>query len=282
MKSITLKAPAKINLSLKLLGVRPDDFCEISTLMQAVSLYDEITIEKMESGLVLSCNDSNVPLNSDNTVARAWAALCQLTGAELGAKIHIAKRIPIGSGLGGGSSDAASAIKGLNRLFELNFKRDLMMKVGAAIGSDIPFFFGNGSSIASGRGELIDNVKIPKDYYLLLVKPHFQMNTGELYGIAKKSLTMRINKSKYISLKDSDDIISLCSWGNDLEKPFLSVYPEAAKVKDRLVTAGAIVAALTGSGSAFFGVFSNRKCADIASNNFDDMWNSVVKPIEIE
>jgi len=282
MKSITLKAPAKINLSLKLLGVRPDDFCEISTLMQAVSLYDEITIEKMESGLVLSCNDSNVPLNSDNTVARAWAALCQLTGAELGAKIHIAKRIPIGSGLGGGSSDAASAIKGLNRLFELNFKRDLMMKVGAAIGSDIPFFFGNGSSIASGRGELIDNVKIPKDYYLLLVKPHFQMNTGELYGIAKKSLTMRINKSKYISLKDSDDIISLCSWGNDLEKPFLSVYPEAAKVKDRLVTAGAIVAALTGSGSAFFGVFSNRKCADISSNNFDDMWNSVVKPIEIE
>ncbi|HDR91285.1 MAG TPA: 4-(cytidine 5'-diphospho)-2-C-methyl-D-erythritol kinase, partial [candidate division Zixibacteria bacterium] len=116
MLSLTVKAPAKINLCLKLIGERSDGYTDIWSVVQTVSLFDEIDIEKKESGLSLSSNDSSIPLNESNTVAKAWAVMCQVVGTELGAKIHIGKRIPPQSGLGGGSSDAAAVLIGLCKL----------------------------------------------------------------------------------------------------------------------------------------------------------------------
>ncbi len=281
MDSVRLKAPAKVNLFLDIIGERDDGYTEIYSLIQAVSLYDEIIIERAASGLSLSSNDSSVPLDNSNTVAIAWAALCHLTGAELGAKIHLAKRIPTESGLGGGSSDSASAIIGLAKIYDLKFDKNTQKAIGAAVGSDVPFFFGTGCSIVRGRGEIIEDYSAPGDYALFLVKPPYGMPTARAYSLAKKALTITDRKSNFNTLTPAMATLELCRRGNDLEEAFLSVFPEAGEIKKRLIGAGAEYAGLTGSGSAFFGLFEDMNSATRAGHKFRDMWRTAVEPVDI-
>lgn len=281
MNELSLKAPAKINLCLRVLGERPDGFTDIWSIVQTVSLFDEIDIEKAESGLSLSSNDVTLPLDSSNTAAKAWGALCQLIGSELGVKIHIGKRIPSRSGLGGGSSDAASVLIGLRDLYDIDIENDTLAKIGAIVGSDVPLFFGTGTSLITGRGERVTDIELNKDYALLIVKPRYGMSTGRAYEIAKKGLTKGYKENIITRLQPPDSALDACKIGNDLESVFLGDYPAAEKLIDRLISNGALHAALTGSGSALFGYFDDIKSAEKAGEGFE-IWHNAVTPISLD
>ena len=280
--SVILKAPAKINIFLDILGVRPDGYAEIRSLMQAVSLFDIVRVERAESGLTLSCNDSAVPLDGSNTVAKAWALLCSVLNKEIGAVIDIRKDIPLQSGLGGGSSDAAAALLGMTREWGIHLPREVLSRIGAAVGSDVPFFFGSGTSEISGRGEIVRDVPADRDYAILLVKPAYGMDTAKLYSMAKKGLTGAPSKTNIQSLDYSVGIEDLAARGNALEQPFLELHPEAAEIKERLVRAGASIAAMSGSGASFFGIFEDIFAARAARGFFEDMWCVAVEPVGIQ
>ncbi len=274
-----IQAHAKINLFLKILGPREDGFTEIVSVMQAVSLSDTITVEGAGSGLSLSSNDPNLPMDNSNTVAKAWAVMCSAVGRELGAKIDIHKRIPLESGLGGGSSDAAAAMFGIAREWDLRIDRATFEKLGSAVGSDVPFFFGSGTSLVEGRGERVADIAIPMDYALALVKPPFGMSTKEAYARAKNGLTMPLRKININHLHNSANILIIAENGNDLEKAFLELHPEAKEIENRLMRAGAGFAGLSGSGSCFFGIFDRLESAECARSQFTDLWCETALPV---
>ncbi|RKZ30844.1 4-(cytidine 5'-diphospho)-2-C-methyl-D-erythritol kinase [bacterium] len=282
MKSVTIHTPAKVNLFLEILGERSDGFTEIRSLMQAVSLYDEVRIEKADKGLVLSASETSIPLDYNNSAAKAWGVFCRVVGSELGAKIHIGKRIPPESGLGGGSSDAAATLAGLSKVYDIKLDTETLMKIGAAVGSDVPFFFGSGTSLVEGRGEKITDIDIEMDYALLLIKPRYGMRTAEAYSLARKTLTDVEPKVKIENYDFNRRIIDLCDIGNALEPVFLSKFPESKNIKDRLLETGASYAALSGSGSAFFGLFEDINTAKTGQKQFPDLWTAVVKPVGID
>ncbi|MCK5833281.1 4-(cytidine 5'-diphospho)-2-C-methyl-D-erythritol kinase [bacterium] len=271
-------AHAKINLFLKILGDRPDKFTEIVSLIQTISLADVIRVEKSDSGLSLTSNNPTLPLDSSNTVAKAWAILCAASGRELGVKIDIGKNIPIESGLGGGSSDAAASMIGIAREWGLKIDREQFFALGAAVGSDVPFFFGSGSSLIEGRGEKVTDLEIPTDYAILLIKPNFGMSTKLAYEKAKKGLTEGDKKISIHHLHSSASILDFADKGNALEVPFFELHPGAKEIKKRLIRSGAGYAALSGSGSCFFGIFKDIKAAESAKEKFREFWCEVALP----
>src|SRR6266704_2642698 len=159
LQAMQVFAPAKINLSLKILGRRGDDFHEIETLIVPISLCDEMKIEKNEGGIEFRCDDPSVPMSDDNLVIRAAKSFFVATKFEPAVSIKLKKKIPHGAGLGGGSSDAASTLLALNQIFETKLPREALAKMAEAIGSDVPFFIFKSAAICRGRGELVTPLK---------------------------------------------------------------------------------------------------------------------------
>src|SRR5438874_12852107 len=162
MQAMQVFAPAKINLSLKILNRRDDDFHEIETLIVPTSLCDEMKIEKNEGGIEFHCDDSSVPKGDDNLVIRAAKAFFAATKLKPAVLIELKKKIPHGAGLGGGSSDAATTLLDLNELFKTNLARDQLAKLGSTIGSDVPFFIFESAALCRGRGELVTPTELPE------------------------------------------------------------------------------------------------------------------------
>jgi 4-diphosphocytidyl-2-C-methyl-D-erythritol kinase len=179
-----VSAPAKINLSLKILGRRSDGFHEIETLIAPISLSDEIKIDKTSSGkeIEFHCDDPSVPMDDGNLVVRAANLFFSATKLQPGISIELKKRIPHGAGVGGGSSDAATTLLALNQLFETNLARDELAKLGSAIGSDVPFFIFESAALCRGRGELVAPTKMPEALSLVLLKPDFTVPTAWAYS----------------------------------------------------------------------------------------------------
>ena len=178
-----LFAPAKINLSLKILGRRNDDFHELDTLIAPISLYDEIGIEKRpEKGIKFRCDDPSVPQGDDNLVIRAAKTFFETTEIEPAVSIELKKKIPHGAGLGGGSSDAASVMLALNDLFETKLSREALVKMAEAIGSDVFFFLFQSAALCKGRGEMVMPVKLQRQFSILLLKPAFAVSTAWAYS----------------------------------------------------------------------------------------------------
>jgi 4-diphosphocytidyl-2-C-methyl-D-erythritol kinase len=254
LEKISLKAPAKINLYLRVLGKRDDGYHEIESLMQAVDIYDEITLERSDV-IEMTCDDPELPVDESNLAFRA-ALVMQDRLYFPGVRIELAKRIPTGSGLGGGSSDAAFVLRGLCRLYGLSPSSEDMLEMAAEVGSDVPFFLSSGQAVVTGRGEKIRSVFLPRDYDVVVIVPPVASSTAEAYAGARISLTKagplvllekRINASRFGRL--------MKSFSNDLEEVVLRKSPEFAELKRILKEAGALLSALTGSGSAFFGLF---------------------------
>src|SRR6266480_5301097 len=176
-------APAKINLSLRVLGRRSDGFHEIATFIAPISLCDEIKIEQRsgKQEIAFRCDDPSVPKGEDNIVVRAASAFFEETKITSGISIVLKKRIPHGAGLGGGSSDAASTLLALNELFETNLPREALSKIAETIGSDIPFFIFQSAAVCKGRGELVTPLKLRQSLSLLLLKPGFAVSTSWAY-----------------------------------------------------------------------------------------------------
>ena len=263
-QSLTLKAPAKINLFLKILKRRSDGYHEIESLMQKVALFDILHFSRQGEGVSLSCRSSKVPEDRENIVCRAADAFFSTTGITPGVHVVLEKNIPVAAGLGGGSSDAAAVLHGLNWLWAADLEPECLMDIGLYLGADVPFFLQDYSgAVATGIGECLQKAQPIKDYWILLVNPGFAVSTKWAYE--KFPLTSYSNP--YIlargQLMDGEShIISPGLFeilGNDLEAVTIRRYPEIENIKKELKKAGAVAALMSGSGPTVFGLFSGKE-----------------------
>ncbi len=254
MDKISLKVPAKINLYLRVLGKRDDGYHEIESLMQAVDIYDEITLERSDA-IEITCDDPSLSRDESNLAFKAATAL-QDRFYFPGVKIDLVKRIPSGAGLGGGSADAAFVLRGLCRLYGLTPAPDEILEIAADIGSDVPFFLSGGQAQVTGRGEIVKSIHLPNHYNIVIIVPPITTSTAEIYNDIKFDLTKDrdpILLKKRISVSRFSSLVKRFS--NDLEEAVLSKFPELAELKETLMESGAVWSSMTGSGSAFFGLF---------------------------
>jgi 4-diphosphocytidyl-2-C-methyl-D-erythritol kinase len=253
---VQLSAPAKINLSLEVRGKRPDGFHEIETLMVPVSLADTITIDRADvEGVAFTCNDPTLPAGGDNLVVRAENLFFERLDARPEVRIHLEKRVPHGAGLGGGSSDAAATLMGLNELFGAGFDTAALSAMAAELGSDIPFFVHRSAAVCKGRGEIVEPVAFTEPLPLLLIKPPFGVPTPWAYKHWSGSREM-----PGIPYKEQ-----VFPWGklvNDLERPVFEKYIFLALVKRWLLEQQEVAGALmSGSGSTMIAVLRDGALA---------------------
>ncbi len=245
-----MKAYAKINYSLKVLGKRPDGYHELDMLMVNINLFDLLNFKKIDNGITVECS-KNVCKMEDNIVYKVAKLIIEKYNINSGVKIKIKKRIPDGGGLGGGSSDAAATIKALNLMFSLNMNIHDMIEVALAVGSDVPFFLYNCYSRVKGRGEIVEPLSFQNtNNKLLLVLPKVKCSTKEVYSNVSGYSNFSIDKC----IKDGNIF-------NDLEQASIKAYPQynLEKIKRTLISNGAKKALMSGSGSTVFGLFDNYK-----------------------
>ena len=263
MNRLVLKSPAKINLFLNISRKREDGYHEIVTLLQAIDLEDEIILEKRGKGISISTDHPHCPSDESNLAFKAAELFLKDRKIREGVGIRINKRIPIAAGLGGGSSNAAFTLKGLNRLFKLKASKERLHGLAAQIGSDVPFFLGSTPALAKGRGEILKPVKLFGGYWLVLVYPGFEVSSRWAYQRLKISLT-RIKKE--YNLKNLENrkgfFKALLDFDNDLEKAVQERYPAIGRIKDTLISSGAIKSSMSGSGPTVYGVFEHKLKAE--------------------
>ncbi len=276
----TLRSHAKLNIGLRILGRRPDDgYHLLETVFQEIDLADEIRVEEYTGRGVfherfsLSCDKPEIPTDCNNLILKAVRAMVNYLPTDLCAKIHLVKRIPSGAGLGGGSSNAAAILKWLNEWAEFDEKdlSDIAVKLGA----DIPFFLHGGTQYATGIGEELTPVEIPKNWHAVLVFPNLHISTVWAYEQLKISLTDKPKNAIIPSqLKKSFD------WRffeNDFDDAIIQSYPEIGKIKERLLEEGAVYAGLSGSGSTVFGICETCDTATKIRSLFEKAM--IVKPL---
>jgi 4-diphosphocytidyl-2-C-methyl-D-erythritol kinase len=267
---ITVFAPAKINLILRILDRRPDGFHNLWSIMQTVALEDEVRIRLCPNrpGISLSCDAVQLAADQSNLVYRAAAAVLARAQQSVGLDIELRKRIPMGAGLGGGSSDAAATIMGLNRLLQLGWSPLDMADVGQSLGSDVPFFLFAPSACVTGRGETVRPIVIEGARWIVLVNPGFGVNTKWAY---EELAATRIGVRSLSPVQREFDRQSRMSWGqliraaeNDFEPPVFAAHGELREIRQRLQAQGAELALLSGSGATVFGVFTDEASARLA------------------
>jgi len=277
---LNLRAPAKINWFLSVLARRKDGYHDINSLMQRVSLYDDLLFHSA-STLQVIC-DSDIPLE-DNLVYKAASLLQNYTSCRKGIKIILHKNIPKSAGLGGGSSDAASTLLGLNTLWGLGLKNRELAAMGLEIGSDVPFFLNGPSALIQGRGERITHMDFDSSMALLLVKPRVSVSTAWAYKSVKKLTKKTIDIKLFCRAFDERDFASLSSMlKNDLEKIVVKEYPVVGKIKNGLLEQGSVLSAMSGSGPTVFGVFESTANASSAAREFGEHWCRVVTTVTKE
>lgn len=255
IKKIRLKSPAKINLSLEILRKREDGYHEIRTVLQKISLYDTLSFSlEGEKGIFIETDHPSLPRGKDNLVYKAVKSILKRSKYNGGVRVRIEKRIPIGSGLGGGSSNAALTLKALNTLLGLGLTNKVLMEMGREIGADVPFFLFDGSAIGSGIGDRLRRIEIPHIWYILIY-PNFEISTRWAYK------NFLLTKSKFhlklhTFLENIYDISSILR--NDLEEIVSKRFPEIEIMKKALLSAGALGSSMTGSGPTVFGIFEKR------------------------
>lgn len=251
-----IEAPAKINLDLRILGRREDGFHELDTILQSIDLADTVSIRCRRGPFAVRSRSNGVPRDSSNLIWEAAQRLWQRIGrrgAPRDVSIYLKKKIPIAAGFGGASSDVASALRGLSEVWAPRLSTAVLLQIGAVVGCDVPFFFRGGTVVATGRGERLRSLRSLDSFWLVLVVPAFGVSTAKAY-----------RWWDYDSLRPST-ITRARGWRtdlaclrNDLQDVVTQRHPELGMVIERLSQAGAIYAAMTGSGSAVFGLFRNR------------------------
>lgn len=257
-----LWAPAKINLSFEIKGRRPDGFHEIETLMVPISLADRLIIDVSEHNgdIGFSCDDPSLPGGDDNLVVRAAKLFRERTGNNTGVQIRLEKKIPHGAGLGGGSSDAASTLMGLNELLAVRLPQNELLKLAAELGSDVPFFIVRSAGVCRGRGEVVTPVPLKQNFRLLLLKPGFGVPTPWAYGKWKDSRELA---SVDYSPQELDGLRLV----NDLERPVFEKFVFLAQLKTWLRSQPEVASALmSGSGSTMFAILqSDATCEPLTA-----------------
>ncbi|HKN46600.1 MAG TPA: 4-(cytidine 5'-diphospho)-2-C-methyl-D-erythritol kinase, partial [Candidatus Polarisedimenticolia bacterium] len=271
MSRLTLRAHAKINLNLKIVGRRRDGYHDLDSVLQTITLHDSLTLEDGPGGLRLEVDDPAVEAGASNLVHRAAERLLEeVRGRRRGARIILRKRIPMGAGLGGGSSDAAAALVGLNRLWNLGLDAGKLSTMAGTLGSDVPFFLVGGTARLTGRGLEVAPLPDSTGYALLLVFPGMPVSTWQVYAQLHVPLTPSPETGSMTSSgpDHGGDVRDWVRSGNDLEAAARSLCPAIGEIRDRLLAAGAGAAAMTGSGSAVFGTFPDKEAVERAAPEF--------------
>lgn len=262
--AVTVLAPAKINLVLHILHRRADGFHDLWSIMQTVGLEDTIRIRlaPQVQDIQLHCDSKQLAADRSNLVYRAARAVLDRAGRSIGVKIELEKRIPMGAGLGGGSSDAAATLMAMNHLLRLGWSAPQMAELGQTLGSDVPFFLFAPSSIVGGRGETVKPVRIGGTKWAILVNPGFGVETKWAYhelASTRKAVCPLSSQLKELDRQTSITWEQLTEVAeNDFEAPVFARYPVLMDIKQGLVSKGAEIALLSGSGATVFGLFSDE------------------------
>lgn len=262
MKSLILSAPAKINYLLDVIRRRPDGYHDLRMVMQRVNLCDEISITLTDDPkLTITCGKSGVPDGPGNIAWKAARIMLDLAGTLQGASLSITKNIPVAAGLGGGSSDAAGVLMGMNELLGLNLPDQHLMEIGVSLGADVPFFIFKKTALAEGIGEKLRAMPDMPRLWVLLVNPGVHVSTAWVYQNLK--LTSRGGLAKLPSFfNDAEAVCSLLS--NDLESVTIPAFPIIADIKNSMLRQGALGAMMSGSGPTVFGLFRDQESAETA------------------
>lgn len=259
---IRLKTPAKVNICLKITGKRPDGYHDLFSIMVPVDLFDSLDITINSTPRITIFNDGlDVPTDENNLIYQAVESFFSKTGIKnKGVSVKLKKNIPVAAGLGGGSSDAACTLLGLNRLFSSPMSRSDLHKTAGRLGADVPFFLDAVPSFATGIGDILEPIDNWPEFYYLIVTPPIEISTRWVYENYKMQLTSK--EYNYIKkILEKDEIIISNLLDNDLEKVTSTSFPVINTLKEKLVDAGAEGAIMSGSGPSVFGVFLSRKKA---------------------
>ena len=265
----TYLSPAKVNLFLKVLGKRPDGYHDLVSIVDIISLNDVLQVEEVPEDIVIVEDERHLlPSGPANTIYRAAMLLKETYHVERGVRISVKKEIPIGAGLGGPSSNAATALNALVNLWNLPINSLGLTDLGSKIGADVPLFLYGKSCVMKGVGERITPIKIPCIWYVIIY-PGIILHTKDVYGGLKIPLTLAQNDITLSGQLDTVfDVARMLK--NDLEKVAFSLHPEIETLKERLQEAGAIGSLMSGSGSSVFGVFENQPDARVAAEKVSD------------
>ncbi len=268
----------KINLALNVEGILPNGYHSIKMIMQEITLSDEISLTFGRSGVSLSCSSSEIPTDSRNIAYRAAEAFYAETGIADGVHIHIDKRIPSQAGIGGGSSDGAAVLKGLNEHYGYPLSEGKLIELGAKLGADVPFFIMGKTALCEGIGEIITPIdsKIKTD--VLIVKPETGISTPWAYKRLDEVGFTPVDVDKAVSALERGDIDGLCAcMGNVFEVVAREAAPEVFEIKDELISHGAKGAMMSGSGTAVFGIYTDTAALQKAYEYFKAKYNQTFK-----
>lgn len=264
MGRLTINAHAKINLTLDVLGKRPDGYHEVEMIMQSIDLHDVVFLEEIDKGIDVTTDHPLLGAADSNIAYRAAQVFIDTYGIRKGVKIHINKNIPVAAGLAGGSTDAAAVLNGLNSLWNMGLGKDEIAGTGALIGSDVPFCVNGGTALARGRGETLSSLPDAPEMWLVLAKPMLGVSTEEIYQNFDPALVrQRPQTSEVIKAIHTGDISGIIeNMVNVLETVTLRLYPEVRQLKKVMKDAGIYRPLMSGSGPSVFGIAENRYNAE--------------------
>ena len=270
MRSVSLPAFAKINLDLRVLGTRPDGFHDLKTVFQSLALFDNVTVTARRGPFTVTCDEPDIPTDRRNLVWKAASLLHRVStgknSAPRGIAIDLRKRVPAQAGLGGGSSDAAMTLLALNALWKLDLDLPTLTRIGARLGADVPYFLVGGTALGLGRGDDIYPLTDLPPVHVVILRPGFGVATADAYKWFDE-------ESKRPSKEPAPRPIppGWPAWSgalrNDLEVPVVRHHPAIARIRQSLIDAGAAFAAMSGSGSAVFGLFERGEAARRTAND---------------
>ncbi|MEW6455743.1 MAG: 4-(cytidine 5'-diphospho)-2-C-methyl-D-erythritol kinase [Acidobacteriota bacterium] len=275
MRSISLRAFAKINLGLEVLGMRKDGYHEIKTIFQSVNLWDSIYIEEIEKGIYLAGNSQKIPWDRSNLIFKACEIFLDTFRIKKGVRIYIKKRIPPGKGLGGGSSNAASVLVGLKKMWGIPGDNSILLPISKSLGADVPYFLCGGTALGTGTGASITPLEDIKNLWAFLIFPDICLSTSFVYSnLLLTFQTKESNINRFLRNKD------LSSLENDLEKVSLEIHPDLKYIKKFLKEEGAKLVLMSGSGSSIFGIFKEYSEAKKTAKKIENMDFKIAKFIE--
>lgn len=273
---MTVNAPAKINLILDITGKLENGYHSIKTVMQTLELCDTITVSRANTGITISCNNPNIPLNEKNIAFKAAEKMMELYKIPGGVKININKKIPVAAGLAGGSTDCAAVLCAMNEVFSLGIDDITLKQIGTELGADVPFCIQKGTVLCEGIGEILTPLKPYPEKTVLLVKPDFGVSTQWVYKNLDLNIITHPYTDAFIDEYSNNIQNSYKYMGNVLEQVTASEYAEIDIIKNKMLELGAEFSMMSGSGPTVFGLFKSEAAAKPCFEYFKNMYNDVI------
>lgn len=272
MVTMNTRAYAKVNLGLHIVGKRPDGFHDIETIFHRIDLFDGISLAPADR-ISITCSHPDVPTDRTNHCWKAVELLQQELGCHSGAAISITKWIPMGAGLGGGSSDGAAVLSMLPSLWNVPASAAVLERVALAVGSDVPYFLQNGSAYAEGRGERLQPFRLSLPYWIVLVNPNIHVSTPWAYRTLSEHRNGSFpSRPRLWEAVHRDPLQAILTAGNDFEEVVFAAHPAIGQVKTSLMEQGALHAVMSGSGSSVFGLYTDEQKARESAASFRNQY----------